>query len=92
MNSIDDGGALVLARRGDLPDALQPGDRALDQFRDAAFDDLVRCALIDRVDRDDRRIDGRILAHGEAREGHEPADDQQQADHDREHRPADEDV
>ena len=34
-----------------------PGDRAFDELGDAALDDLVRGALVDRVDRDDRRVD-----------------------------------
>ncbi len=58
-------GALVLARRGDLANALEPRDRAFDELGDAALDDLVRGALVGRVDRDDRRVDLRILAHGE---------------------------
>jgi hypothetical protein len=76
----------------DLPDALDARDGALDDLRHAALDDLVRGAAIDRRDRHDRAVHGRIFPHRQVHQRGEPADHQEEAHHDGEDGSADEEV
>ena len=87
-----DRGAVVLALGRDLADALDAGDRALDDLRHPALDHLVRGAAIDGGDRDDRAVDLRIFANRQVHERGKATHDQQQADHDGEDGAADEEV
>jgi hypothetical protein len=85
-----DEAALLAAGRGDDLDALDAGDRVLQDLRDLRLDDLGRGAAIIGADRDDRLVDIGIFAHRQAVIGDDADQHDQQAHHRREDGPADE--
>ena len=83
---------LVLAGRLQLLDAGDTGELILDNLGDPPFDDLGGRAAVERLDRDNRRVHVRILAHRQAVDRQQAEDNQHEADHRREDRAADGDV
>src|SRR3546814_7019467 len=79
-----------LAARGLGLDALDAGDRALQDLRHLGFDDLRAGAGIVRAHRDDGLVDVGVFANGELQVGDQADQDDDKAHHGREDRPADE--
>jgi hypothetical protein len=78
--------------RGQVVDAFRARHRLLDRRRDKALDQVGRGPGIDRADRDRRVVEPRVLPDLQTEQAFEPDQEDQQADHQRKHRPADEDV
>ncbi len=85
-------GTVVLAERGNIGNALDAGNRALDHLSDPAFDHLVRGPLVDSRDRDHGRIDLRVFPHRQRHQPGNPRHAQEQADHTGENRPLDRNI
>ncbi len=83
---------LLLRGRGDELDALDGRELLFEHVGDLGLDHLGAGAAVDRGDRDDRRVDVRVLAHRQEREREQAEQQQRQAHHRGEDRPLDRDL
>ena len=87
-----DGGQAELARGFKVVNAIGAGDHALERRGDEAAHQVGAGAHIDRGDGDRRVVAAGILPHDQGANGLDPGDQDHQVHHQRQHRPADEDV
>ena len=83
---------LLPADRAHVVDALDAGQRLLQNLGDLALDDVGRRALEGGIDRDHGLVDLGVLAHREAAVGDQADQGDDQRHHGREHRPPDREI